>query len=126
MSKHDFSIKINYAIILFIIIDGAIDIMNKEELKYLLLNFTKEVNDEKIEMILETYYSRRKNFQNYSETLKKLGRLVIEDRFPNSKEWNIIAKKEGFYSSNSIQYIEGISWKQLNEKIIKEIKSILK
>ena len=51
--------------------------MDKEELRYLLLNFTKEVTDEKLNLILEKYYSRRRNFLNYSETLKKLGRLVI-------------------------------------------------
>lgn len=100
--------------------------MDKEELRYLLLNFTKEVTDEKLNLILEKYYSRRRNFLNYSETLKKLGRLVIEDRFPNSKKWNLIAKKEGFYSSNSIQYLEGLNWKQVKEKMVKEIKNILK
>ncbi len=101
--------------------------MEKEDLKYLLLNFTKEeeIDEKKVELIMELYYNRRENMQNYKETKKRLTQLIIEGNFPNSREWNKIAQKEGLYSSTSIQYIENLNWKQLEVKIIREIKDIL-
>ena len=100
--------------------------MEKKELKYLLLNLKIDnITDEKLEIILEKYNTRRKNFQSYSQTKMRLAQLIIEGCFPNAKEFNKIAKKEGLYSSKSIKYIEECSWKELENKIIKEIKLIL-
>ncbi len=101
--------------------------MEKEDIKYLLLNFTKgqEIEERKVELIMKLYYQRRENLQNYKETKKRLTQLIIEGNFPNSREWNKIAQKEGLYSSTSIQYIENLNWKQIETKIIREIKDIL-
>ncbi len=99
--------------------------MEKENLKFLLLNFAEEVTDDKINLIFKKYYSKRNNFDNYRESKKRLTQLILEDLFPNSRQWNIIAKKEGYYSSTSILYIEGITWQKLEKKIIQEIKDIL-
>lgn len=102
--------------------------MNKEDLKYLLLNFTNNKKDieKNVEKIYNKYYSRRQNFQSYQESKKKLAQLIIEGNFPNAKDWNIIATKEGFYSSNSIKFIEECSWKEIEKKITQEIKRLLK
>lgn len=101
--------------------------MEKEDIKYLLLNFTRgqEIEERKVELIMELYYKRRENLQGYRETKKRLTQLIIEGNFPNSRDWNKIAQSEGLYSSTSIQYIENLNWKQLEAKIIREIKDIL-
>ena len=46
--------------------------MEKEDLKYLLLNFTKEeeIDEKKVELIMELYYNRRENMQSYKEQRK--------------------------------------------------------
>lgn len=69
--------------------------MEEEDLKYLLLSFAdkKEVTKEVIEIIKKKYYGRREKMQNYKETKKRLVQLIIEGNFPNSKQWNKIARK---------------------------------
>ena len=101
--------------------------MDKEDLKCLLLNFTNNQKniERNIEKIYNKYYSRRKNFQSYQESKKKLAQLIIEGNFPNAKEWNIIATREGFYSSNSIKFIEECTWKDIEKNIIQDIKRLL-
>lgn len=101
--------------------------MEKEDIKYLLLNFTRrqEIEERKVELIMELYYRRRENLQGYKETKKRLTQLVIEGNFPNARNWNKIAQEEGLYCSTSIQYIENLNWKQLEVKIIREIKDLL-
>ena len=76
--------------------DGA-KTMEEEDLKYLLLSFTggKEVTKEQIKRIKDKYYTRREKMQNYKETKKRLAQLIIEDNFPNARQWNKIARKRG-------------------------------
>lgn len=101
--------------------------MEKEDIKYLLLNFTRgqKIEERKVELIMELYYKKRERMQSYKETKKRLTQLIIEGNFPNAKAWNKIAQEEGLYSSTSIQYIENLNWKQLEAKIVREIKDVL-
>ena len=45
----------------------------------------------------------------------RLAQLIIEGCFPNAKEFNKIAKKEGLYSSKSIKYIEECSMERIRK-----------
>ena len=103
--------------------------MKEEDLKYLILNIEKNVEDVnlKVKILLETFYKRRiACFNPYLNSKNKLIQMTIEGEFPSTKQWNKIAYKEGYYSSASMKYIENCSWKQLEVKIKKEIKEILK
>lgn len=46
----------------------------------------------------------------YNEALKKIKKL---NRLPSVKEWNEIAKKEGYLSSSALVYISQKNFKRL-------------
>lgn len=102
--------------------------MREEELKYLILNIVKDVDDieEKVRVIKEKYYEKRNHFEPYINTKNKLVQLVIADEFPTPQHWNEIAQKEGYFSSVSIKYIEQCDWRKLEMKIRQELREILK
>lgn len=101
--------------------------MEREEIKYLILNITnKIVNvDEKVDLILKLYYNRRIYLQPYSNSRNRLIQLVLEERFPSPQEWNRIAYQEGMFSSITMKYIENCDWKGLEKKYRKELKQLL-
>lgn len=101
--------------------------MEKKELKYLIVNVEKDVEniEEKVEIIYEKYYEKS-YFRPYMNSRNKLAQMIIEGEFPTVKEWNKIAYQDGFLSSTTMKYMEDCSWNQLEQRIRKEIKKILK
>ena len=104
--------------------------MNKEELYYQILNIgikLKRVKniDEKLDKIIEKYYGRNVYFNPYLNSKNQLVRMILEDDFPTVGKWDEIAKNDGYLSHISLEYITECNWKQLKQKLIKEIKDIL-
>lgn len=105
--------------------------MQKEELilyiKNLEINIEEIENlDYKLELIIEKYYGERKIFQSLDNAYNKLAQLVIQDEYPNSRDWNRIAYEEGYLSSITIQCRLNRNWKDIRKFILEEIKDILK
>lgn len=50
----------------------------------------------------------------YEKSLQKIKEL---SKVPTEKEWNVIAKLEKYLSSESIQYISGMSFDQLCREV---------
>lgn len=46
----------------------------------------------------------------YEKALNKMREL---SEIPNEKEWNVIAKFENYLSSESLEYISGMSFREL-------------
>lgn len=103
--------------------------MKREFLKYAILNLgiypSKISNfEQKIDLLIETYYSREVNFNTYLKSKNKLIQLIIEGDFPTAEEWDKIAKKEMYLSHLSLKYISGCNWKKFKKVLILEIKDI--
>lgn len=81
--------------------------------------------DEKLDKIIEKYYSRDIYFSPYLNSKNRLIRMIIEGEFPTVEEWNKIAEEEGYLSHVSLEYIGECNWKELKIKLIKELKQIL-
>ena len=104
--------------------------MNKEILYYQIQNIGIKLKrikniDEKLDIIIEKYYSRDILFNPYHNSKNRLMRMIIEDDFPTVEKWNQIAEDEGYLSHISLEYIAECNWKQLKIKMIKEIREIL-
>lgn len=104
--------------------------MDKKELYYQILNLgikLEKINniDEKLDIIIEKYYGRDILFNHYLNSKNKLIRLIIEDDFPTVDRWNEIAEQEGYLSHISLEYIAECNWKEMRNKLIKEIRLIL-
>lgn len=99
-------------------------------LRYGILNLGIKISnikniEKKLDIIIEKYYSRELNFNSYANSKNKLVRLILEGDFPTVKEWNSLAKKNGYFSNISLEYITGYNWKMLEKELRREIKEIL-
>lgn len=104
--------------------------MDREILRYEILNLGIKISkikniESKLDIIIEKYYSREIKFNSYLNSKNKLVRMILEGEFPTVKEWNDIAKKNGYFSNVSIEYITGYNWKKLEKALRNEIKEIL-
>ena len=50
----------------------------------------------------------------YEKSLQKIKKLL---KNPTEREWNTIAKLEGYLSSESIKYISNMSFQELCQKV---------
>lgn len=80
---------------------------------------------DKIEIIKDTYYKRDVKFSPYKNSKNKLVQLLLEEGFPTVREWNKIAKQEDYFSHISLEYITNCNWKELERKLITELRDIL-
>lgn len=53
---------------------------------------------------------------------EELKRYTREKEFPNVQEWNIYAKENDFMSAESIKFLTNLSWNQIRQKVLSEIK----
>ena len=81
--------------------------------------------DEKIEILIQTYYVREIKFKPFLNAKNKLIQLILEEGFPTVKQWNTIAKQQDYFSHRSLEYITNCNWKELERSLILEIKSML-
>lgn len=77
----------------------------------------------------EAYVRKRKEYpynskiiKEYKESYAALKSICIEkSRFLTTKEWNSIAKKNTYLSCQAMEYVLGLTWNEIREKILKEI-----
>ena len=97
---------------------------------------TKKLNNE-INKIINLYYATKddnyiksqKDYPRDSEIWQKYQASYIElrnktidlNKFPTTQEWNTLAKQKKYLNFQSIEYISGLSWNEIREKILKEI-----
>lgn len=82
----------------------------------------------KIDKELNKLDQRRRNFREGSEikeyydtSIEELKKITQDfGDFPTVSEWNHYAKENNLLSSISIEYISGLNWKELREKILYE------
>lgn len=100
--------------------------MKKEELKIVLLNIENKNEikniDKVVEKIWNKYYKRRIEFQPLLASKIKLSQMIIEGVYPNVKKWDKIAVDEGYLSHKTIEYIENCDWRDIEIKLLREIK----
>lgn len=96
------------------------------------LKLSKEINE-----LINIYYATReitytKNQKDYpkdSEIWETYQKSYIELRnntmekkqFPSTKKWNNFAKRRTYLNCQAIEYISGLTWNEMREKILKEI-----
>ena len=77
----------------------------------------------------ETYTRKQKEYpfdckmiENYKKSYIELKEYCLKNNtFPTTKEWNDIAKKNKYLSCQAIEYVSGLTWNEIREKILKEI-----
>jgi len=77
----------------------------------------------------DTYTKKQKEYPKDSEIWQKYKLSYIQlrnntidsNKFPTTKEWNKLAKQKMYLNYQSIEYISGLNWNEIREKILKEI-----
>ena len=97
---------------------------------------TIKLNDEINELINLYYATKDDNYiksqkdypldseiwQTYQISYTELRNTTIDlKQFPSTKKWNEFAKINNYLNFQSIEYISGLSWNEIREKILKEI-----
>lgn len=80
----------------------------------------------KIDELINVYYKENKKYPEDNTMLKEYKKacekLILVTRefgeFPKVDAWNQYAKKYGYLSSVSIEYISGLNWHKLRDKIL--------
>jgi len=98
---------------------------------------SKEVRklSDKIDFLINTYYNNNRNREKgryfikdnimekeYNRTYEHLKSLTIDlNEFPTISTWEEYAKKNSCLSSQAIQYISGLNWHKLRDKVKSDI-----
>ena len=97
---------------------------------------TLKLNDEINELINLYYATKDDNYiksqkdypqdseiwQRYQISYTELRNTTIDlKQFPSTKKWNNFAKINNYLNFQSIEYISGLTWNEIREKILKEI-----
>ena len=77
----------------------------------------------------DNYIKSQKDYPQDSEIWQRYQISYIELRnstidlkqFPSTKKWNEFAKINNYLNFQSIEYISGLTWNEIREKILKEI-----
>ncbi len=105
--------------------------LDKVVIKYGLHSIeTRKVSDE-IDIKINEYYKsieqvkypRNSNMNKYKEkSYKKIKEIVLNTKkFPTVKQWDKIAKEEGFLSHISLEYMMKTNWNNLRVKTLREL-----
>ena len=97
---------------------------------------TKKLNQE-INTLINLYYATKDEnyiksqkdyprdseiWQRYQISYTQLRNTTIDfNKFPNIKQWNHIAKQNLYLNHQTMEYISGLTWNEIREKILKEI-----
>lgn len=97
---------------------------------------TKKINNEINELINLYYATKDDNYiksqkdyprdseiwQRYQTSYIELRNRTIDlNKFPTTQEWNTFSKQKNYLNFQSIEYISGLNWNEIREKILKEI-----
>lgn len=89
---------------------------------------TKEAS-ENLDKVINEFYKNKKGYykdnimyKEYLVAYNKLVQLTIEfGEFPTTAAWNKYAKENVFLGNVSLEYISGLNWNKLRQKVLAEI-----
>lgn len=103
------------------------DTLNATIIEYGLHHPMVAETSQKLDKIINKYYGEREQRKyripsvmqiEYEIALEKLKQLSHEfGEFPTFVEWNSFAKTYGYLSGCSIEYISGLNWHKLRDKL---------
>lgn len=97
--------------------------LNSKETRKLSIEIDKLISEYYRINPQKEYPKDSKIFKDYSLSYKALKNWFIDTKtFPTIKEWNAYAKKYGFLSHLSLEYITGHKWEKLERFIRLEAK----
>lgn len=93
--------------------------------------------NEQINELINLYYSTKDDnyiksqkdyprdseiWQTYQASYIELrNKTIDQNQFPTTKKWNELAKRKRYLNYQAIEYVSGLTWNELREKILKEI-----
>lgn len=86
-----------------------------------LINLYYESDDNEYKRKEKKYPSNNFMYEFYKQSYYQLLEITYElEKFPTVQEWNAFATKKIYMSNQSLEYVSGLSWNELREKILKE------
>lgn len=87
-----------------------------------LINLYYATKDEVYTKTQKDYPKDSEIWQTYQKSYIELRNNTIEKKqFPSTKKWNCFAKQHTYLNYQTIEYISGLTWNEMREKILKEI-----
>lgn len=87
-----------------------------------LINLYYATKDEVYTRTQKDYPKDSEIWQTYQKSYIELRNNTIEQKqFPSTKKWNCFAKQNTYLNCQTIEYISGLTWNEMREKILKEI-----
>lgn len=87
-----------------------------------LINLYYATKDEIYTRTQKDYPKDSEIWQTYQKSYIELRNNTMEQKqFPSTKKWNYVAKKNTYLNHQTIEYISGLTWNEMREKILKEI-----
>ena len=103
-------------------IAGVITKYDGKDLKVINNKLNLETTFQNCQYIVENRLWLDSFIKEYKESYAALKSICIEkSRFLTTKEWNSIAKKNTYLSCQAMEYVLGLTWNEIREKILKEI-----
>lgn len=87
---------------------------------------TKRISRE-MDNLINEYYENKKvtgapEWSNFDKAYEELKRITKEfNEFPSARAWDKYAQEKNYLSNTSMQYISGLDWHKLRDKIKAEI-----
>ena len=86
-----------------------------------LINLYYESDDSEYKRKEKKYPPDSFMYEFYKQSYYQLLEITYElEKFPTTQEWNAFATKKIYMSNQSLEYVSGLSWNELREKILKE------
>lgn len=86
----------------------------------------RKTSDE-LDKLINEYYSTKKYpedsdmYQAYLESINELKKITSDfNKYPTTKEWGKYAKEKGLLNVVALEYISGLNWNKLRDKIGKK------
>lgn len=87
-----------------------------------LINLYYATNDETYTKNQKDYPKDSEIWQTYQKSYIELRNNTIElKQFPSTKKWNAFAKVKNYLNCQAIEYVSGLTWNEMRERILKEI-----
>ncbi len=87
-----------------------------------LINLYYATTDEVYTRKQKDYPKDSEIWQTYQKSYIELRNNTIElKKFPTTKKWNNFAKQKKYLNFQAIEYVSGLTWNEMREKILKEI-----
>ncbi len=87
-----------------------------------LINLYYATKDENYSKSQKDYPRDSEIWQTYQISYTQLRNRTIDfHKFPSTQQWNAIAKQKNYLNYQAIEYVAGLTWNEIRQKILKEI-----